>query len=233
MNHIHSLAIKAEQFPTKDCYPFNVPAILNSQRLIFNDQVTFLIGDNGSGKSTLLRAIAHACNIYIWERPERIPLKHNPFSNDLYKYIDVCFTNGIPAGSYFGSEIFRHFAELLDEWARMDPGILSYFGGQSLTTKSHGQCNMAFFESRFTRDGLYLLDEPESALSPRSLIEFMKIIEQSVHASNTQFIIATHSPILLAMNNADIFSFDRVPVSRVLYKDTEYYKVYRDFFVSQ
>lgn len=230
MKHIHSLAINAEMFPVESNFPFNVPAIRKTQRLVFDNPVTFFIGENGTGKSTLLRAIAHRCNIHIWEHSERTQVRYNPYANELYKYIDITFVNGQPVGSFFGSDIFRHFAEQLDEWAKMDPAILKYFGGHSLTTKSHGQCNMAFFESRFARHGIYLLDEPESALSPKSLIEFMKIINRSVQAANTQFIIATHSPLLLAMNDSTIFSFDQVPVTQVVYKETEYYKVYKKFF---
>jgi predicted ATPase len=88
---------------------------------------------------------------------------------------------------------------------------------------------MAFFESRFKKDGLYLLDEPESALSPRSQIEFMKIIEDSTHRANTQFIIATHSPLLLAMTGTTIFNFDTSSIRPHRYEETDYYRVYKEF----
>jgi predicted ATPase len=227
--HINSIRINPERYPCSEFYPFSLDVFKQRQSLDFNRPVTFFIGENGTGKSTLLRAIALKCSIHIWEHSERTQLKHNPYSNELYKYIDIIFSDGELTGSFFGSEIFRHFAEQLDEWAKMDPAILDYFGGQSLTTKSHGQSNMAFFENRFKKDGLYLLDEPESALSPKSQLELMKIIRRSVKEVNTQFIIATHSPLLLAVPDATILSFDNSAVQELKYENTEYYKVYRDF----
>jgi predicted ATPase len=227
---VDTVSILPDNYPVQEQFPFNLEIFKKHQTLVFNNPVTFFIGENGTGKSTLLRAIANKCNIHIWEHSERTQVRYNPYANELYNYIDITFTNGQPVGSFFGSEIFRHFAEQLDEWAKMDPAIMNYFGGQSLTTKSHGQCNMAFFESRFARHGLYLLDEPESALSPKSLIEFMKILTRSVQSANAQFIIATHSPLLLALNNSTIFSFDQLPITQVSYKETEYYKLYKKFF---
>jgi predicted ATPase len=227
--HILSIEIDPEGYPTKEIYPFNIDVFRTKQKLLFNNPVTFFLGENGTGKSTLLRAIALKCNIYIWEHSERTHVKYNPYMNDLFKHIRISFSDGEITGSFFGAEIFRHFAELLDEWAKMDPAVLNYFGGGSLTTKSHGQCNMTFFENRFKKDGLYLLDEPESALSPKSQIELMKIIRHSVQQANTQFIIATHSPLILALPGSSIASFDHTPIQELAYEETEYYKLYREF----
>jgi predicted ATPase len=88
---------------------------------------------------------------------------------------------------------------------------------------------MAFFTHRFAREGVYFLDEPENALSPRRQLELLQLFRQFAATGNVQFIIATHSPILLAYPGAQIFSFDRIPVQEVAYEDTEYYRVYRDF----
>jgi predicted ATPase len=227
---IESISLVTDQYPADDLYPFNLNVFKESQKINLNRPVTFFIGENGTGKSTLLRAIALKCNIHIWENSERTQMKYNPYVNDLYKHIEISFCDGKLTGSFFGSEIFRHFAEQLDEWAKMDPGILDYFGGSSLTARSHGQGNMTFFENRFKRDGLYLLDEPESALSPKSQIELMKIIRRSTMNANSQFIIATHSPLLLALPEAVIFNFDITPIQRCNYKDTDYYNIYRKFF---
>ena len=228
--HIQSINFNPDQYPCIDLYPFNLDIFKTKQTLNLTSPVTFFIGENGTGKSTLLRAIALKCNIHIWENSERTHLKHNPYANELYQHIKLHFSDGELRGSFFGSEIFRHFAEQLDEWAKMDPAILKYFGGQSLTTKSHGQGNMAFFENRFKKDGLYLLDEPESALSPKSQIEFLRIVYHSIRQANAQFIIATHSPLLLAFPDSTIFSFDKAPISQIAYKETDYYNVYKSFF---
>lgn len=227
--YIQSINFSPDQYPNKDYYPFNLDIFNTKQTLDLANPVTFFMGENGTGKSTLLRAIALKCNIYIWENSERTQVKYNPYANELYRYITLDFYDGELRGSFFGSEIFRHFAEQLDEWAKTDPGILKYFGGQSLTTKSHGQGNMAFFDNRFKKDGLYLLDEPESALSPKSQIEFLRIISRSIRESNAQFIITTHSPILLAMPGSVIYSFEKAPVSQVSYTETDYYNVYKSF----
>jgi predicted ATPase len=132
-------------------------------------------------------------------------------------------------GTLFASEIFKHFAVLLDEWASADPGQLSYFGDESLLTKSHGQCHMAYFKSRFQIKGLYLLDEPENALSPRRQIELLGVLKEAAARGHAQFVIATHSPILLALPGAEIFSFDAAPINTVRYEETDYYTIYKGF----
>jgi predicted ATPase len=227
--HIQTIEFNPDSYPCTDFYPFNLQVFKESQKINLNQPVTFFIGENGTGKSTLLRALALKSNIHIWEHSERTQLKHNPYTNELYKYIDVTCCDGELTGSFFGSEIFRHFAEQLDEWAKMDPALLNYFGGQSLTSKSHGQGNMTFFENRFKRDGIYFLDEPESALSPKSQIGLMRIIKKSIQQANTQFIIVTHSPLLLALSDSSILSFDDFVIRELSYTDTEYYRVYKDF----
>jgi predicted ATPase len=133
------------------------------------------------------------------------------------------------SGSFFASEIFQNFAAFLDEWAVASPGTLEYFGGSSLMTKSHGECHMAFFKSRFSRKGLYLLDEPENALSPQTQMELLDILDEASRAGNAQFIIATHSPLLLALPGATILSFDGEPIQTVEYESTSHYRIYRDF----
>ena len=111
------------------------------------------------------------------------------------------------------------------------PVCLDYFGNGSLVLKSHGQSHMAFFENRFTRKGLYLLDEPENALSPMMQLRLLRLLRQFIMRGDgdVQFIIATHSPILLAFPDAEIWSFDASPIRKVGYEDTGYYRIYRDF----
>ena len=132
-------------------------------------------------------------------------------------------------GSFFGSSVFQDFARTLDAWAAADPGQLEYFGGKSLLTQSHGQSIMSFFRARYGIKGLYLMDEPETALSPKTQIGLLRLLTQIAHAGHAQFVIATHSPILLACPGATIYSFDRVPIQPVSYEETEHYQMYRDF----
>ena len=132
-------------------------------------------------------------------------------------------------GSFFGSDIFNNFARILDEWLTMDPGLLEYFGGKSLMSQSHGQSLMAFFKSRLKIKGLYILDEPETALSPKSQLELLELLKEAGHVGQAQFIIASHSPILLACPGAKIYSFGQSSLEQIGYEETEHFQVYKSF----
>jgi predicted ATPase len=227
--HIQSLHLLHDTFPARNCYPFNLEIFKKTDMLEFLRPVTFFIGENGTGKSTLLRAIARSCNIHIWEEHKGSRDRHNPYEDLLYKSIRIEWNGEKVPGSFFASEIFRHFTEVLDTWGMADPGCMDYFGNGSLVLKSHGQSHMNFFETRFRRKGLYLLDEPENALSPKMQIGLLRLLRQLISRGDVQFIIATHSPILLAFPDAEIFSFDASPIQKVGYEDTGYYRIYRDF----
>jgi len=227
--HIEEVKLLSDQYPTRDYYPFNIEALRQTQRLTFFSPVTFFIGENGTGKSTLLEALAHRCRIHIWSGIERTRAEINPYEAHLHLYIDVKWTDGIVPGSFFSSQIFRNFAQLLDEWEADNPGQIDYFGGKSLITQSHGQSLMSFFKSRYKIKGLYLLDEPETALSPKSQLRLLKLLQDMGGLGHAQFIIATHSPILLACPGAVIYSFDHIPVKTIRYEETEHYQIYKSF----
>jgi predicted ATPase len=231
--HLKEVIFHSRQYPTSDFYPFNLPLFRETERLVFDSPVTLLVGENGSGKSTLLEALASACHIHIWRGAATCRPEPNPYEGQLYRYIAVGWVNGRVPGSFFGSKIFQYFAELLDEWAAADKGQLDYFGGKSLTTQSHGQSLMSFFRSRYRIKGLYLLDEPETALSPNSQIELLKIVRAMSQAGHAQFIMATHSPILLACPQATIYSFDRMPIRKIQYEETDHYRLYKDFMLDR
>jgi predicted ATPase len=227
--HIKQVTLCPEQFPDQEVYPFNLEILQKTPGIQFTNPVTFLIGENGTGKSTLLKAICRRCDIHIWEDTERTRYHYNRFEEELYKYIKVDWADGPVAGSFFGSQIFRDFARFLDEWAQADPGILEYFGGSSLLTQSHGQSLISFFESRYKIKGLYFLDEPETALSPQSQLKLIRVIKEASQDGHAQFIIASHSPILLAYPGATIYSLDSAPIKPISYEETEYFRIYQDF----
>lgn len=227
--HLKSVHLLHDTFPTSDSYPFNFEIFHTTDYLEFRKPVTFFIGENGSGKSTLLKAIAQRCLVHIWREEMRARYHTNRYEDELHKYLDAEWTSGRVPGAFFASEMFLHFAQMLDEWAVADSGILTYFGNKSLMEKSHGQSHMAYFRHRFKIKGLYLLDEPENALSPRMQIELLKLFQQLSTLGTTQLIIATHSPILLAYPDAEIYSFDHAPIQTVTYEETDYYQIYRDF----
>ena len=227
--HLNKISLKSENIPDKEKYPFNLKVFQKALDIHLESPVTFFIGENGAGKSTFLEAIAHRCGIHIWRDVIKTRLEVNPYEEDLYKFISVEWQNGSVPGSFFGSEIFRDFARYLDEWAVADARILKYFGGKSLITQSHGQSLMSLFRVRYKIKGLYLMDEPETALSPRSQIELLKVINEMSRAGHAQFIIASHSPILLACPGACIYSFDDSRLKSVDYEDTDYYRIYKGF----
>jgi len=230
--HLEEVRLLTEQYPTRDHYPFNIDVLQQTRTIQFPSPVTFFIGENGSGKTTLLEALARRCRIHIWSGIERTRCIMNPYEERLFLYIDVKWTDGIVPGSFFSSQIFRNFAQLVDEWEADNPGQIDYFGGKSLIAQSHGQSIMSFFKSRYKIKGLYLLDEPETALSPKSQLELLKLLQEMSAQGHAQFIIATHSPILMACHGSVIYSFDDIPVKRILYEETEHYRIYRDFMAN-
>ena len=137
------------------------------------------------------------------------------------------------SGSLFRAETFHDFADFLDDVALCDPGRLKYHGGHILNMLSHGEGILAYFSGRYHIKGLYLLDEPESALSPSSQVAFLKLLQQLEADGHAQFIMATHSPILLAYPGAQIFSFDAPRIEEVEYEDTAHYKLYKQFFTDR
>ena len=227
--HIRSLTFLSESFPPGAGYPFSLGVFRKTGVLEFHRPVTFFIGENGTGKTTLLQAIARGAGIHIWQECEGRHDARNLLEDRLHQYLRIEWEDGKVPGSFFASEHFRHFAEALDQWGRADPGCLEYFGSSPLVTKSHGQSHMAFFANRFARKGLYLLDEPENALSPVRQIELLQLLRKFSLRCDVQFIIASHSPILLALLDSEIWSFDTAPIRSIAYEETDYYRVYRQF----
>ena len=231
--YITSVRLHTEHYPTNRYYPFNVPILRTTSQITFRSPVTFFVGDNGSGKSTLLEAITRKAGVHTWDQPKHHIAHENPYETRLADFIDVAWSDERVAGSLFKAETFRELADFLDDVAVCDPGRLQYHGGSMLNTLSHGQGMLTYFRGRFDRKGLYLLDEPEAALSPKSQVAFLGLLEAFAAAGQAQFIIATHSPILLSLPGARIFSFDGPRVQEVPYEETDHYKVYEQFFASR
>ncbi len=227
--HLKKIMLFPEEYPTRDRYPFTLRIFQKTDNIELTSPVTFFVGENGSGKSTLLYALSHKCFIHVWKDTDRIHYEKNPYEELLYRYIEVEWTDGVVPGSFFSSELFTHFAQNLDEWAESDPEMLKFFGGKSLVAQSHGQSLMSYFRSRYRIKGLYLLDEPETALSPGSQLEFVRLLKEMAAKGHAQFLVATHSPILLACPGAVIYSFDEIPVKQMAYEETEHYRIYKSF----
>ncbi|MGA1871267.1 MAG: AAA family ATPase [bacterium] len=227
--HLKKITFHSHKYPTRDHYPFNLSIYRKTKMIMLTTPITLFVGENGTGKSTLLEALAHTCGIHIWREPVRQRVEINPYENKFSNYISIEWSNGRVPGSFFGSSVFQDFVQILEEWAAEDPAQLNYFGGKSLVTQSHGQSIMSFFSARYQIKGIYLLDEPETALSPKSQFKLLELLTRMGHKGHAQFIIATHSPILLACPGATIYSFDHVPIKSVHYEETDHYKIYKDF----
>ncbi len=231
--HLMKVRINSDNYPTSRYYPFNIPVLRETPELTFRRPVTFFVGENGSGKSTLLDAITRKCGIHIWDKPRRHVAHDNPYETSLADYITVTWANGSVVGSLFRAETFRDFADFLDDVALCDPGRLKYHGGHILNTLSHGEAILTYFGGRYRIRGLYLLDEPEAALSPSNQVRFLKLLQWLEVEGHAQFIMATHSPILLAYPGAQIFSFDSSHIEEVDYEDTAHYRLYKQFFTDR
>ena len=151
----------------------------------------------------------------------------------LSDFIKLTWTNGWVPGSLFRAETFHDLADFLDDVALCDPGQLQYYGGHIINTLSHGEGILGYFRGRYQIPGLYLLDEPEAALSPNSQIEFLRLLQDLEPRGHAQFIITTHSPILLGHPGAQIFSFDGPRIHEITYEDTTHYRLYRQFLIDR
>lgn len=225
--------MRPQDYPVKHIYPFNLDVFRKTPSLELDTKITFFCGENGSGKSTLLKALTKRCGIYIWKEYGKTRFDYNPYEEELYRYIDIEWADGKKPGAYFSAESYEHLATIIDDWASCDPGLLDYFGGRSLITQSHGESFMSFFKSRYKIEGVYFLDEPETALSPKRQIEFLKLLTRMSADGHAQFIIATHSPILLSCPGAKIISFDGERLEPIPYEETDYYRIYRDFLLDR
>ncbi len=225
--------INSERYPTRRCYPFNIPILNEPTELTFRRPVAFFVGENGSGKSTVLEAITQKCGVHIWDRTKRHVAHNNPYETRLTDYITVTWSDGWVPGSLFRAETFCDLADFFDDVALCDPGRLKYHGGRILNTLSHGEAILSYFSHRYRVKGLYFLDEPESALSPSRQLMFLHLLRRLEAKGHAQFIIATHSPILLAFPGAQIFSFDAPCIKEVAYEDTAHYRLYKQFFTDR
>jgi predicted ATPase len=231
---LREVEVRGDEFPCCDTYPFDLPLFQSRQVLRFDGRVSFLVGENGSGKSTLIDAIARCCGLYMWADTKRRAAPQEPrlsggAGGGLSDYVQVTVARGPVRGGLFSADSFRQWAEFLDDLSQIDPGHAKYHGGAELTLRSRGEGLLAYFRGRYRTPGLYLLDEPESALSPASQLELLRLLAQYREQGHAQFILATHSPILMALPGAQVFSFGETGILETGYEQTAHFRLYRDF----
>jgi predicted ATPase len=224
------VAVMAERLPRSPAFPCSLPFVPNLE-LSFAHAVTYFVGENGSGKSTLVEAIAEACGLPIWggSRNEAATRQGPDERSALGGYLRCSFARRPRDGYFFRAELQAHFASLLDQRHEdvefVDDPYRAY-GGRSLHAQSHGEAFLAVLLNRL-RSGMFVMDEPESALSPQRQLALLARMAELADAGSAQFIIATHSPILLTFPHADIISFDVAPLRRVTLEETSHYQITR------
>jgi len=223
------MTLRREIVPDLDSYPFNLPAIRHLKVLTFHPAVTFIVGENGSGKSTLLEAMAVALGFNAEGGSRNFNFGTRPSHSVLHEYIRIAKGFRRPQDGFFLRA--ESFFNVATEIENLGPSLLGAYGGVSLHEQSHGESFMALLTHRFRAKSLYVLDEPEAALSPQRQLAALARIHQLVK-QGCQFIIATHSPILMAYPDAKIYACMADGLRRTDYEDTEHYQVTRDFLAN-
>ena len=231
---ISHLSLKREQIGSYADYPFNLPVLQGLDGLPLHPQVTFVVGENGSGKSTLLEALAVSQGFNPEGGSRHFHFGTRESHSSLHQFLRVAKGLRRPkTGFFLRAESFFNVAteiERLDAEPSFGPPVIDSYGGVSLHEQSHGESFLNLMLHRFGGQGLYILDEPEAALSPQRQLTVLARLHQLV-GEGSQFIIATHSPILMAYPNAWLYVCGPNGLVRTVYRDTEHYQVMHDFML--
>jgi predicted ATPase len=230
--YIRAISLKEDQIPTFNKFPFSLPVMKSFSELTFHPNVTYIIGENGMGKSTLLEGIAIALGF----NPEGGTLNFNFSSfdshSDLHDYLRI--VKGVERAKdsfFFRAESFYNVASNIEEMDR-EPSfgakVIDSYGGKSLHEQSHGESFFSAFTERFGGHGLYILDEPEAALSPLRQLSMLARINELVQ-QGSQFIISTHSPIVMAYPDAKIIELSEEGMAEARLEDTGHFKMMKQF----
>ncbi|MCA0364072.1 MAG: AAA family ATPase [Bacteroidetes bacterium] len=241
--------------PDSEAFPFNLPLIKNLETVKLKNNITFLVGENGAGKSTLLEALAYATNIPV---AGGMAIADDPLmqaARELGKMLSVRYTQKSNSGFFSRAEDFIGFVkniqqkiaglsqeiqEIEDNWTGGDLNLATKYikaerqalidrYGEDLDAMSHGEGFLKFFLGRITGKGLYIMDEPEAALSPQRQLSLISLIMQKVKENDSQFIIASHSPIIMAIPGAQILNIEEGKITEISWRETAHYQITRQF----
>lgn len=230
--YLREISLKRDKIADSKKYPFTIPAVCHLDVLKLDPDVTFFVGENGTGKSTLLEAISVALGFNAEGGTRNFNFCTRASHSELHTYLRLVRSHQRPRDGYFlRAESFFNVAseiESLDRDGGFGEPIINAYGRRSLHEQSHGESFLSLITHRFRGHGLYILDEPEAALSPNKQLLIIRRMRELV-LQDSQFIIATHSPILLAYPNAKILLLDDSGYKRVKYEDTGHYQLTRRF----
>jgi len=221
---VHAVRLKRDAVPDFADYPFSIPAVRCLDTLELDPKITFLIGENGAGKSTLIEAIAVAAGFNAEGGTRNFHFATRRSESDLYRHLRLIRTARRLTGFFLRAESLFNVATQID-----DLGVGDAYGGTSLHEQSHGESFLAVANHRFRGNGFYLQDEPEAALSPQRQLTLLALIHDLAEHRGSQFVIATHSPILMAYPGALLYQLDAAGIAPVRYHDTEHYRITRGF----
>jgi predicted ATPase len=221
--------IRIEEDDLKPEFPYNLPVFKGGLELTLTSNVTFFVGENGSGKSTIIESIADKCGFNLSGGNQDHNYEYTKTESSMSDVMRLSwFPVRISEGFFMRAESFYNFASYVDELAEVKTFNMDYYGGKSLHQQSHGESFLALFSNRFKK-GIYILDEPEAALSPSRQLTFMSIIHALEKSGKAQFLIATHSPMLLCYPGATILSLSENGIEEVSYQDTEHFQLTKQF----
>ncbi len=233
---LHKVTLLRDRVKDWEAYPFCVPAIRNLHELAFHSRVCFFTGENGTGKSTLLEAIAvhYGFGAEGGNRNLKADTTESSRSVDpLVRALRLAFNVRTGRGFFLRAESFFNTATLIDDLDAIPstaPPVSAFYGGQSLHARSHGETFLTLLECKFRSNGLFLLDEPEAALSPQRQLSFLVLMRDVLKKfKDAQFIISTHSPILLGFPEAQIVSFDGEQLMEIGYDNSSPAQIVRHF----
>lgn len=223
---IDKIILEKDRIESFDKYPFNIDIIKNLDELQLNSRVTFLVGENGIGKSTFIEALAVACRLNPEGGTQNINFSTRDTHSNLSEYIRIISSGDVPRTKFFlRAESFYNFSSEVQRLAEEDgfASLYSSYGG-NLHECSHGEAFINLISNRFSEHGLYILDEPEAALSPTRQMSLLCMIDE-LAKKGSQFIIATHSPILISYRDGEILDLND-NFKKVEYQDTDIYQTY-------
>lgn len=246
-------SVRLRNFPEddKDKFPWTLPMLQNFESIELTKPVTFLVGENGSGKSTILEGIAAYTEVPLAGSMRLEDDDSLAAANELANYLSIRYKNKTNHGFFTRAEDFIGFArkvkseikaleteikEVTDSWTGGDLKLaIGAIEGEKqalikrysadLEAMSHGEGFLKFFTTRITARGLYLIDEPEAALSPTRQLSLLSLIKSKVEQTGSQFIIATHSPLMMALPGSEVLHFSDQTITPIDYRETEHYKL--------